>query len=90
MNMKFSIEDVIRGKDLEFEYREGLVADVRNRIIADDELMVQIRESVATELGEHSEQLEQWVFLKIDELSDEAVDSIKLYVEFEFDIGKNL
>lgn len=85
--MRFSYDDKIRAGDLDNSYRDSLVKYTIDRIRDEKELMEEIREFIIDENPEATEsQIESWIDLKIDEIAEEAIDRIRVYVEFDVEV----
>ena len=86
--MVFIYEDKLRGTDLDFSYSSGLADTVEERIRDDAELMAEIKEFCEVENKDDVDgklSMKDYIDLKIDEMAMDAVDGIKMYVEFEME-----
>ncbi len=88
--MIFTYEDKIRSGDLAFDYKEELIGITIDRIKDNDELMQDITQYCKGEQMEYKGafKLQQLIDLKIEELAEKAVDSIRIYASFDIEVSE--
>jgi len=89
--MIVNYEDKLYRNDLSYEKNEMLVGVVKSRIKDNKELMTKIKEFVEYDNRDNVEgkiSNESFVELKVDEMAQNAVNMIKMYVEFDMDVSE--
>lgn len=87
--MKLSFDQKLGANDLSYAYLERMKSSVEESIKENKELMDEVEANVIEDAdgeGLTQEQIKNRVGLKVDEAAQAAVDSIKLYVEFDVEV----